>query len=135
MCPKEFLISQKMEAPQFAWPVAPVAVCFHLEKSSSSNLLCSPMKFPMFYLLTSDCLPIKAGKSLGNLLKVWNDENGCSKNKTTTSYQMNPAYEIKWKSLPSAAKRLFDSGRQKFCSVPLVANLSLFSDCIISETS
>lgn len=91
MCPKEFLISQKIEAPQFAWPVAPVAVCFHLEKVLPPICL----KFPMFYLVTSDSLPIKAGKSLGNLLNFWNDEICCSKNKTSTSYLMNPAYEIK----------------------------------------
>lgn len=87
------------------------------------------LKFPMFYLVTSDSLPIKAGKSLGNFLNFWNDEICCSKNKTRTSYLMNPAYKIQWKSLTSAAKLLLAQEGRMFCS--FVANVSLFSDCII----
>lgn len=90
MCPKEFLVSQKMEASEFASPVALVAVHFHLGKVLPQMCL----KFSMFHLVTSDSLPIKAGKSLGNLLKVWNDENGGSEKKTSTSYLKNPAYKI-----------------------------------------
>lgn len=77
MCPKGFLISRKMEAPQFAWPVSPVAVHFHFE----NVLLQICLKFPMFCLVTSDSLPSKAGKSLSSLLNVGNHENGCSKKK------------------------------------------------------
>lgn len=79
-----------MKAPQFARPVAPVVVRFDLENILPQICL----KFSMFHLVTSDSLPIKAGKSLGNLLNVCNDENGCSKNKTGISYQKNPAYKI-----------------------------------------
>lgn len=79
-----------MNASQFAWPVAPVAVGFDLENVLPQICL----KISVFHLVTSDSLPIKAGKNLGNLLNVWNDENGWSKNKTSTSYQKNPAYKI-----------------------------------------